>query len=151
MKKALIIVGLLSVSCASVQCMDEERKPLLAQEDENPPPYYPPVAPGYHNQMGSRQPQGNDTYMTYQEWWDKHDVPAEIQSKSVREQETWMAERRAEAIQKRQQEQEKLKKQQKTIEALEEYGNKAENEQKSYFAYGACAACVVFKILSGTP
>jgi|GEM_PF-5020766 hypothetical protein len=129
---------------------EEERKPLLSQ-DVNPPAYYPPTAPAVYNQMGSRQPQGNDTYMTYQEWWDKHNVPADIQSKSVREQETWMAERRAESLQRRQREQEKLKEQQETIQELQKYATKAKSEQQSCFAYGACAACVVFKILSGTP
>ncbi len=152
MKKALIIVALLSASYSSVQCMDEGQTPLLSLEQHsqsNSPPYQPAAsAPrdDQHDQMERRLPQANDVYMTYQEWWDQHKVPADIRSKSMREQEAWMMEKKL-ADARRQEEGQRREKAQ-LVKQLEKNIN---DEKGSCFVYGACAACIVCKLLTGTP
>ena len=145
MKKALLFACLLSVSCASVQCMEEERKPLLFQDD--PPPY---AASAPHNDggdpMAARRPQGNDVYMTYQEWWNQHNVPANVQSRSVREQEAWMAAKKHADAQRQEEERQEL-----IQKIIKKKDKEVSDAGQSGCAFGMCVACVLIKILSGTP
>lgn len=126
MKKALIIIGVLGTSyTANVHCMEEAFK---FTDNENPPAYFEPQASAPQHDVINRHPQGNDVYMTYQEWWERNNVPRDVRNKSVREQAEWVVERNA----ARQQEEE----------------NKT---GCSGFLGGVCAACCIMKVLAGIP
>jgi|GEM_PF-2056734 hypothetical protein len=104
--KYTLIIGVLSISFASMHGMNEETQSLLPSNAEdatesslktnNPPPYCAPSALAYQAELRTTNPagvipQGTDTYMTYQEWWNDNDVPRKIREKSVRDQAEWAA------------------------------------------------------------
>lgn len=119
MKYALII-GALSISFASVYCMEEEELKKNA-----PPTYYQaPIT----TSAAATIPQGTDTYMTYREFWDNNKVPQDVRQKSVRAQEEWRAAEIAQKIQQRAQRE----------EAMLEQARK-DGEDNGYYK-GACVA-----------
>jgi hypothetical protein len=107
--KQVLIISLMSMSFASVQCM--EKSPLLENSNTPPPPYAAAsTAPNLDaiSNPGVTVPQPAETYMTYQQWWVRNRVPTDIQCKSMREQEEWAAQRNVERNAERTKEQQNM-------------------------------------------